>query len=335
MAQESFLSQDEADALMAMATGQSEQKEEEVQLPNGVRRYDLGRPDRVVRKRMQTMELINERFSRRLRPMIFNLMRRTPDITTGPIVIQKYQDFERNLPVPSNLNIVKLSPLHGQALFSFDPKFVFITIDNMFGGSGTNLTRIEGRDFTAIENQIIRRLLGITLDAYVSSWDEIFPIDYTVLRSEVHTRFANITDSNEAVVVTPVRIEFGAVGGTLHIALPYSMIEPIRDLLTRSYQEAGEKSNDTRWSTELTNQVKLANLDVVANFAEIETTVAELLKLEKGSVLPLKKLPESVTALVRNVPVLRCGYGTNGDKYALSVQEHLHANNFEFLSGKH
>src|SRR5690554_3622346 len=164
MSYQSFLSQDEVDALLAGVTGEeSEQSALSPDLPGGVRAYDLASPDRVIRHRMQTLELINERFARRLRSTLLSFMRRNADITVGSIRIQKYSDFERNLPVPSNLNMVTFKPLRGISLFTFDPNLVFLIIDSLFGGHGRYSTRIEGRDFTVTEQRIILRLLEHTL----------------------------------------------------------------------------------------------------------------------------------------------------------------------------
>ena len=155
MAYEAFLSQDEVDALLAGVTGENGGSQEQKHEPqDGIRPYDLGSPDRVVRRRMQTLELINERFARSLRNQLLNFMRRSADITVGSIRIQKYSDFERNLPVPSNLNMVHMRPLRGTALFAYDPNLVFLVIDSLFGGDGRYHTRVEGRDFTTTEQRI-------------------------------------------------------------------------------------------------------------------------------------------------------------------------------------
>lgn len=174
MAYEAFLSQDEVDALLAGVTGESDSKKESAGPNDGARAYDLSSPDRVVRRRMQTLELINERFARQMRSVLLNFMRRSADITVGSIKIQKYADFERNLPVPSNLNMVQMKPLRGTALFTYDPNLVFLVIDSLFGGDGRYHTRVEGRDFTTTEQRIIRRLLNLTLESYGKSWDPVY-----------------------------------------------------------------------------------------------------------------------------------------------------------------
>ncbi|WP_313619970.1 flagellar motor switch protein FliM [Achromobacter sp.] len=321
MAYEAFLSQDEVDALLAGVTGESDSggKTESDVTNAGARAYDLSSPERVVRRRMQTLELINERFARNMRNVLLNFMRRSADITVGSIKIQKYADFERNLPVPSNLNMIQMKPLRGTALFTYDPNLVFLVIDSLFGGDGRYHTRVEGRDFTTTEQRIIRRLLNLTLESYGKSWDPVYPIEFEYVRSEMHTKFASITGNNEVVVVTSFHIEFGATGGDLNICLPYSMIEPVRDLLTRPLQETTLEEVDQRWSQQLSRQVRSADIDVVAEFARIPSSIRELMGLKVGDVLPVD-VPETVIAHVDGVPLMECGYGVFNGQYALRVQ---------------
>lgn len=319
MAYEAFLSQDEVDALLAGVKGESDSKKESAGPNDGARAYDLSSPDRVVRRRMQTLELINERFARQMRSVLLNFMRRSADITVGSIKIQKYADFERNLPVPSNLNMVQMKPLRGTALFTYDPNLVFLVIDSLFGGDGRYHTRVEGRDFTTTEQRIIRRLLNLTLESYGKSWDPVYPIEFDYVRSEMHTKFASITGNNEVVVVTSFHIEFGATGGDLNICLPYSMIEPVRDLLTRPLQETTLEEVDQRWSQQLSRQVRSADIDVVAEFARIPSNIRELMRMKVGDILPVD-VPQTVTAHVDGVPLMECGYGVFNGQYALRVQ---------------
>lgn len=322
MSYQSLLSQDEVDALLAGVTGESSEKSGEAEDLSGVRPYDLSSPDRVVRHRMQTLELINERFARRLRSVLLTFMRRNADITVGTIRIQKYSDFERNLPVPSNLNMVAMKPLRGAGLFTFDPNLVFLVIDSMFGGHGRYNTRVEGRDFTTTEQRIIRRLLNLTLESYGGAWEQVYPVEFEYIRSEMHTKFASITSGNEIVVVSSFNIELGASGGNLNICLPYSMIEPVRDLLTRPLQEASVEAIDQRWINQLSRQVRSADVELVAEFSQIQTSIAELMKLQVDDVLPIEVHP-TITANVGGVPVLECGYGTFNGRYALRVKKIL------------
>ncbi len=323
MPYQSMLSQDEVDALLAGVTGEESSGQPATEGPlDGVRPYDLGSPDRVVRHRMQTLELINERFARRLRSMFFTFMRRNADITVNTIKIQTYADFERNLPVPSNLNMVALKPLRGTGLFTYDPNLVFLVIDSLFGGHGRYNTRIEGRDFTNTEQRIIHRLLSLTLESYGQAWEAVHPIEFEYIRSEMHTKFASIASGNDVVVVSSFNIELGSSGGKLNVCLPYSMLEPIRDLLTRPLQQSAADSIDQRWTQQLSREVRSAEVEMSVEFARIETSIAELLHLAVGDVLPVDVKP-NVTARVGGVPVLECGYGTFNGRYALRVNKIL------------
>ena len=235
MGHEEFMSQEEVDALLKGVTGESDSEAEQIDR-SGVRPYNIATQERIVRGRMPGLEIINDRFARLLRVGIFNFMRRTAEISVGPVKVQKYSEFTRNLPIPTNLNLVHVKPLRGTSLFVFDPNLVFFVVDNLFGGDGRFHTRVEGRDFTATEQRIISKLLNLVFEHYSTSWKSVRPLQFEFVRSEMHTQFANVATPNEIVIVTQFSIEFGSTGGTLHICMPYSMIEPIRDILSSPIQ---------------------------------------------------------------------------------------------------
>jgi len=318
-----MLSQQEVDALLAGVTGEQAENTQHDGIPSeSVRTYDLSSPDRVVRHRMQTLEHINERFARYLRTMFFGFMRRNADITVNPLRIQKYGEFERNLPVPSNLNMVALRPLRGAALFVFDPNLVFLVVDNLFGGNGRFGIRIEGREFTNTEQRIIHRLLNQTLECYGKAWEPAHPLEFEYIRSEMHTKFASISTSNDIVVVSSFNIELGSTGGKLNICLPYSMIEPLRDILIRPLLQDTGNAIDQRWHEQLGHEITSATVCLNAEFSRIQATVAEVLALSVGDVLPIE-LQDTVTARVHDVPIFDCHYGSLNGHLALRIKDLL------------
>ncbi len=258
-----FLSQEEVDALLKGVTGEVDEAPAESKAEGSVQPYDIGRQERIVRGRMPTLELINERFARYLRLGLFNYMRRNTEISVGPIRVQKYSEFIRNLVVPTNLNLVQVKPLRGTCLFVFDPNLVFLVIDNMFGGDGRFHTRVEGRDFTPTEQRIIQGLLKTIFTEYEKSWKPIYPVTFEYLRSEMNTQFANIATPSEIVVAVTFTIEFSGAASEMHICLPYSMIEPIRDVLYSSLHSE-QVSTDKRWTAMLRQQLQSAKVELVA-----------------------------------------------------------------------
>ena len=318
MAYDQQLSQDEVDALLQGITGDTPAPPAPPPATEGTPAYNLGTDDRIVRSRMHTLEVINDRFARHLRGSLLSFMRRSADISVGAVQIQKYGDFIRHLPVPANINLMHMKPLRGTALFVFDPKLVFLVVDNLFGSDGRYHVRIEGRDFTRTEQRIIRRLLDVTLESYGNAWQPVYPLDFDYVRAEMHGKLANIVAPNEVVINTTFQIEFGPIGGALTVCIPYSMIEPIRGLLSNPLQD--EIEVDKRWVKQLSKQVQSADVELRAQFLTMQSSIGQLLKLQVGDVLPVE-IPEKIVATVNGVPVMECGYGTSNKHYALRVQK--------------
>ncbi|SDI04646.1 flagellar motor switch protein FliM [Propionivibrio dicarboxylicus] len=319
-----FLSQDEVDALLKGVTGETDEPEVAANGEDGIRTYNLGTQERIVRGRMPTLELINERFARYLRIGLFNYMHRTAEISVGPIRVQKYSEFVRNLVVPTNLNLVTAKPLRGTALFVFDPNLVFLVVDNMFGGDGRFHTRVEGRDFTGTEQRIIQGMLRVVFAEYGRSWKPVYDMNFEYIRSEMNSQFANIATPSEIVISTTFSLEFGGAAADMHICFPYSMLEPIRDLLYSAMQ-SDQLSTDHRWIIMLRKQLKDAEVEVTAELATTTVTLGQIIKLKTGDIIPIT-IPETIMAKVDDIPVMECRYGQQGGQYALKIERFVTPN---------
>jgi flagellar motor switch protein FliM len=315
-----ILSQEEVDALLRGVTGENEDDGGQADT-GGVRTYDIGRQERIVRGRMPTLEIINERFARNLRIGLFNFIRRNAEISVGPVRVQKYSEFIRNLVVPTNLNLVHVKPLRGTGLLIFDPDLVFLIVDNLFGSDGRYHVRVEGRDFTPTEQRIIRKLLEVVFNECQKAWEPVYPIEFVYLRSEMNTQFANIATPTEVVVAMTFHIELGAGGGDFHICLPYSMVEPIRDILSSTMQ-ADRTEVDNRWITMMSRQVQSAEVELVATLGSTSVSLGQILNLKKGDVV-MMEVSDHTVADVSGIPVLDCHYGTLKGRYALRVDSVL------------
>ncbi len=321
-----FLSQQEVDALLKGVSGELDEVEATQETPGGVRPYNLATQERIVRGRMPTLEIINERFARLLRIGLFNFLRRSAEVSVGPVKVTKYSEFIRNLVVPTNLNLVHLKPLRGTALMVMDPTLVFLLVDNLFGGNGRFHTRIEGRDFTQTEQRIIQRMLTIIFENYQQSWEPVFGLECEFLRSEMNTQFANIATPNEVVISTTFTVELGTSVGEMHFCMPYAMIEPIRDLLTSNLQGETLKM-DKRWVRLMTQQIQTAEVELVAKLGTATISLGDILNMQAGDVIPIT-VPEKVVAEVDNVPVMECSYGKFNGQYALRVEKLMQSTEF-------
>ncbi len=326
-----FLSQDEVDALLRGVGGDDDDDKPDIN-SSEPRAYNLATQERIVRGRMPTLEIINERFARLVRVELFNFLRRTVEVSVGPVRIVKYTDFIRNLVVPTNLNLVHITPFRGTAMVVCDPTLVFLIVDTMFGGDGRFHTRIEGRDFTHTEQRIIQRILNIVFETYEKSWEPVHPVKFEYIRSEMNTQFANIATPNEVVVAFTFTIEMGSNTGEIHFCMPYAMIEPIRDVLSSPLQ--GEVLGvDKRWVKLMTQQVQAAEVTIVADLAKTRMQLQDVLNMKVGDVIPLS-IDESVEAKVDNVPVMLCKYGTFNGQYSLRVEKLLRSNSTEYVKGE-
>jgi flagellar motor switch protein FliM len=318
MSEEDFLVQDEIDALLSSVSGGPDESSS-AGSPSRIRPYDPKTQHRIIKERLHALDMINQRFARLFRISLFNLVRRNADITVDPISFESYSKYSRNVPVPTNINLVSIKPLRGIALFVFPPDMVFMVVDNLFGGDGRFLARSEGREFTATEQRIIQRLLKLATDAYQEAWESIFPIQIEYLRAEMQAKFANITNSpNEVIVYTTFHLDVGNSSMDFQICIPYSMIEPLREILTNPV-DSGQSKGDGTWTQRFSQELRETEIDLVADFLQISTRISNVLSLKVGDILPVE-LPNAVMAHVDGVPVLECGYGSRNEHRALSVK---------------
>lgn len=317
-----LLSQDEIDALLhGVDSGDVETESDDPGDPNALRSYDFASQDRIVRGRLPTLEMINERFARYFRTSLFGMLRRSADISVSGVQMLKFSEFVHSLFVPTSLNLIKVAPLRGKGLCVLDPKLVFSVVDGFFGGTGRFHTKIEGREFTPTETRVIQMLLNLAFKDLQLAWEPVLDVDFSYVGSEVNPQFANIVSPSEVVVVTTFNVDLEAGSGDFYICLPYSMLEPIRELLDAGVQsDRGER--DERWEQAMKEEVLNAELELSSVLGEATLSLQQLARLQIGDIVPIE-IDDVIELKAEEMPICRGTLGTSNGNYAIKVDQWL------------
>lgn len=311
------LEQDEIDALLhGVNSGAVDTAPRPEPDAGEARDYDFSTQTRIVRGRMPTLEMINERLARALRLSIFGMLRRSVEISVLGVSTPKYSEYIPSLSVPTSLNLIRFQPLSGTGLMIFEAKLVFSIIDIYFGGNGRR-AKIEGRDFTPTENQIIEMLMEQVIAGLKEAWSPVLDIDVDFINREMNPSFANIVSPTEIVVVSRLRVELDGYGGEIHVTLPYSMLEPLKDTL-RAGMQSDRADKEERWAQILRNELEEAHVDLVTRLGSAQMTVGSLLAMQAGDIIPCD-FDGRATVLADGVPLFQGELGQQGGVQVVKV----------------
>lgn len=315
-----LLTQDEIDALLH-GVDDVEDEDEQSLSETGITSFDFSSQDRIVRGRMPTLELINERFARHMRISLFNMLRKTAEVSINGVQMIKFGEYQNTLYVPTSLNMVRFRPLKGTALITMEARLVFILVENFFGGDGRFHAKIEGREFTPTERRIVQMLLKLVFEDYREAWSPVMGVEFEYLDSEVNPTMANIVSPTEVIVVSSFHIEVDGGGGDFHVVMPYSMVEPIRELLDAGVQ-SDKMDKDVRWSMALREEIMDVPVNLRAKLLDVDLSLRDLMELQAGDIIPID-VPESATVFVEDLPTYRAKMGKSGDNIALKITQKL------------
>jgi len=322
MSEEELLSQDEIDVLL---NGVDEGDVETDELPpaplvGGVQAYDLTSQDHIIRGRLPTLEMINERFTRYTELSMFELLRQTPQVTAAKIENIKFSEYLQMLGIPTSLNMVKIHPLRGTALFVLDADLVVNLVDLFFGG-GSHDNDIAEREFTATEKRIIQKILNQVFVDMKEAWKTVMDIDFEYTGTEANPAMLKVVSSSEVVVLSTFEVKIEDKGGKIQVAIPYSMLEPVRETLDSGVQADVEDTDDS-WLESLQEDIRYASVPISCRVAERKIKLREILNFKVGDVIPIE-MPESSTLMANGIPLFEAGVGASNEHLALKIKRQI------------
>lgn len=322
------LSQDEIDALLTgVDSGEVDTEVDRLVDSGEAVPYDFSAQNTHIRGRVPALEMINDRFTRSLQTSVFNMLRRTAHVTVESVAMLKYSEYLKGLIMPTSCNLINVKPLKGTGMIVIDPKLVFATVDNFFGGDGRYHTRIEGREFTPTEQRVVQLLLNLTFADLKKAWSPIAKLDFSFINSEINPAFAKIVSPADVVVISKFKMDLDGGSGEFHVVMPHKMMEPVIDLLESGADEKKEAVNQN-WIHSLEEEMKQAVVEIECSMAHTQLTLGEVLDLEPGDVIPVE-LSDLLTVCAENTPVFRGALGVSNGKNAVRYAEPIRRTDYK------
>lgn len=318
-----ILSQEEVDALLKGVVGGDIETESDMRASGDageIQKYDFAAQDKVIRGRMPTLDAINDRFARFFRNTLSGLLRRMIDVTPVSIDTLKFGNFMRSLPVPSSIHIIHVDPLRGNAMVVLETKLVFALVDSFFGGRGAGAMKVEGREFTPIEQHMLYKVVSAAIKELEQSWQPVYELTFEYVRGEMNPQFAGIIPNDDVLIVVQFDIEMEEMSGNIMICIPYMLIEPIRERLYASFHTEEKTNIDSAWVNRFKHELMGVYVDLSVELGKTSITSRELVSLKKGDILVLEKdVADEMIVRVQSLPKYYARPGKVKDNLAVDI----------------
>lgn len=333
-----ILSQSEVDALLAAVTEgdvpssdtNSGGGNNNVKSINGgnveknVITYDLTSQDRIIRGRLPQLEVIYEKFMRSFRVSLSGSLRKIASITLTSTEFLKFGEFINTLPIPTCMSVLRFNNLRGSALFVIEAKLAYALVDSFFGGADRPYAKLDGKEFTPIELQIVKKVVELAINDLEISWSTIEKIDCSFQRTEINPQFVGIVPPTDVVIASTFDVELEQASGTISIVIPYSTIEPIKQKLSTGFQVESDQTDKKLWTSIIKEQLLDTDVDIKVNLGETEIKLKDLMNLKIGDVISLTQDSSGeLDVLVENVKKFKGYYGVHHGTVAMQITRNI------------
>jgi len=311
------LNQDEIDTLLGF-----DSKDSGPDRNSGI--YAILDRSMMAYEKLPMLEVVFDRLVRMLSSSLRNFTSDNVDVSIDSMVSMRFDDYLNAIPQPALLIVCRAVEWENFGIVTIDSSQIYSTVDILLGGRRTTKpVRAEGRPYTTIEQDIVRKMGDIVLNDMSASFDPLSPVTFQFDRMESNPRFAQVARPNSAVLVVKLRVDMEERGGMIEIMLPHATLEPIRDLLLQMFM--GEKfGQDSVWERHLGREVGQTSIDLEAVLEERAISLGEIVNLKIGSTILLDVSPEDpVQIKCGGVPLTTAQVGRMGDRIAVAVNEDI------------
>lgn len=318
-----ILTQEEIDALLSAMERGDVDLDQEARKNVEVAPYNLTSQNIMLRDQFSALEEVYDKFARMLRDTLSSTLQRSMAVEFVSSEMIKYQEFITAFSSPTSCNVFRMEPLVGNALLCIESNLVYSLIDCMFGGDGKPATQV--REFTQIEQRMIKKFALDILAAFEHSWSGIYPVEIGLVKTETKPAFVQMVPPGDAMMIVVFSMKGQEFSGNFHMAIPYLMLEPIKEKLSPKYLR--EKDMGKTWGPQLKELLKDTHVTLIAELGRTQQTVRELINLQVKDVIRLKAGPEDLISIsVDQVPKYRGYPGVIKGNRAVEIAKLINSN---------
>jgi flagellar motor switch protein FliM len=312
-----ILSQEEIDALLSSMDKGEVDLEEDTKVESHAESYDLTSQSRMLRDQFSALDEVYDKFTISLRKSLSSSLQRPIEVDFISMEMRRFEEFLKAFSHPTSFNIFNMEPLIGSAMLVIEANLVFSLIDCMFGGDGKPISQM--REFTLIEQRMMRKFTVEVLKNLENSWKIIWSLDFVLKKTETKPEFIHVFAPNDLVIVVVFSMIGGEITGNIHLCIPYLMLESIKDKLSSSYLREAELENT--WSFQLQDLLMETTVGISAELGRTSAhTVRDLLDLQSGDVIKFSSGPQgTVTVTVEGIPLYQGLPGVRNGNRAVQI----------------
>jgi len=282
--------------------------------------YDLTSQDRIIRGRLPQLEVIYEKFMRSFRVSLSSALRKIASITLTSTEFIKFGEFINTLPIPTCMSVLRFNNLRGSALFVIEAKLAYALVDSFFGGADRPYAKLDGKEFTPIELQIVKKVVELAINDLEVAWSTIEKIGCSFQRTEINPQFVGIVPPTDVVIASTFDVELENINGTVSIVIPYATIEPIKQKLSTGFQVESDQTDKKLWTSIIKEQLLDTDVDIKVNLGETEIKLRDLMGMKVGDVIPLTQdASGELDVQVEQVKKFKGYYGVHHGTVAVQV----------------
>lgn len=274
----------------------------------------------VSYERLPMLEIVFDRMVRLLTTSLRNFTSDNVEVSLDNISTMRFGDYLNSIPLPAMISVFKAVEWENNALLTVDSNLIYSIVDVLLGGRGAQAVRIEGRPYTSIETNLMKRLIGIILEDAEIAFQPLSKVKFELERLETNPRFAAIARQANAAILIKLRIDMEDRGGRIEVLLPYATLEPIRELLLQGFM--GEKfGHDNIWESHLATEIHKTSIPLEAVLDEMTLPLKRVMSLEVGETVVLNAGPDDPVLLrCGGIPLVRGSMGRTGSNIAVRVE---------------